>query len=238
MSDADEERQNELTALESIYEDKLRILRNDGLQRFEVCLLGRGEADAAVSCECTIVFEYTERYPHEKPIYDICNVKGLTSDQVGELHRSLDSVAQRSLGYIMIFDMLSEVQERLNFTCERRLAMQAKADEAKRKALELEEEARLLGDRVTVESFMEWNEKFKAEMASLKEKVEVDENVTKRLTGRELFLRDNRYDDSDVAFLAENGEAIEIDDRLFADIADLDLSDDSLGDSEPTPIRA
>ncbi|CAH8534333.1 unnamed protein product [Dicrocoelium dendriticum] len=91
----------------------------DELQRFEVCLLGRGEADAAVSCECTIVFEYTERYPHEKPIYDICNVKGLTSDQVGELHRSLDSVAQRSLGYIMIFDMLSEVQERLNFTCER-----------------------------------------------------------------------------------------------------------------------
>ncbi|TGZ36991.1 hypothetical protein CRM22_011369 [Opisthorchis felineus] len=223
MAESAEERQNELEALSSIYEHNLHLIRDNGLQKFEVHLTGHG-GGSDVSTECTIAFEYTEGYPSQAPLYEISKRVNLSEHECAQIEELMESAIQRCLGYIMIFDVLSEVQEKINSICENRLAMRVKAEEAREKARELEEEAKFRGDRVTVESFLEWNAKFLAEMAALKEKNKAaEESGQKRLTGRELFLRDNRYDDSDLKFLAENGEQVAIDESLFADI---DLTDD------------
>ncbi|KAF5396325.1 RWD domain-containing protein 1 [Paragonimus heterotremus] len=225
MVDKLEDRTNELTALESIYERSLVITQNTGLQKFEVRLSGHSDNNSTITVGCTIAFEYTDGYPEEAPVYTITRTEGLTPQDCVKLNELIDSVIQRSLGYIMIFDILSEVQEKLNSTCEQQMLQLVKAQEAKRHAAEMEEEAKFRGDRVTVESFVKWNTNFLAEMAALKENAIVDSGP-KRLTGRELFLRDNRYDDSDLKFLSENGESVEIDECLFADIGELDLIDD------------
>ncbi|KER20776.1 hypothetical protein T265_10746 [Opisthorchis viverrini] len=223
MAESAEERQSELEALSSIYEHNLHLIRDNGLQKFEVHLTGHG-GGSDVSTECTITFEYTEEYPSQAPLYEISKCVNLSEHECAQIEELIESAIQRCLGYIMIFDVLSEVQEKINSICENRLAMRVKAEEAREKARELEEEAKFRGDRVTVESFLEWNAKFLAEMAALKEKNKAaDETGQKRLTGREMFLRDNRYDDSDLKFLAENGEQVAIDESLFADI---DLTDD------------
>ncbi|CAL8087287.1 unnamed protein product [Calicophoron daubneyi] len=228
MADHAEDRENELVALRSIYEGNFRMIKEDGLQTFEVKLDGHGGAACNVVVECVIGFGYMEEYPEQAPAFRVTKTKNLSDVEVVTIRDMIDSVIQRSLGYIMIFDILSEVQEYLNSICENRTLMQKKREEERKRALELEEEAKFHGDRVTVESFLQWNAKFLAEMAGMNDKKKVIEDVSgRRLTGRELFLRDNRYDDSDLKFLSENGEPVEIDESLFTDMGDLDLSEET-----------
>lgn len=85
------------------------------------------------------------------------------------------------------------------------------------------------GTRVTVESFLSWRNQFEIEMgiAQKREKALTD---CKKLTGKELFLRDNTLNESDLKFLLEAGEPIEnvkIDESLFQNLDDLELDSDT-----------
>ena len=51
------------------------------------------------------------------------------------------------------------------------------------------------------------------------------------LTGRQLFLQDHTLDDSDVRFLDDDQEHVEVDESLFEDLDDLDI-DGELEDVE------
>ncbi|TPP65294.1 RWD domain-containing protein 1 [Fasciola gigantica] len=232
MVDFAEDRESELLTLESIYEQNFRITQKEGLQKFEVRLVGHAGDKHKVDVECTLSFEYTDAYPQEPPIFQVVKAKALTGEEVAAIEEVVSTAAQRSLGYIMIFDILSEVQESLNSLGEKRIARQEKALKERQRRMELEEEAKFKGDRVTVESFLQWNTKFLAEVNAAREKNKQSEDPnSKRLTGREMFLRDNRYDDSDIKFLSEAGEVVEIDEKLFADIGDIDLSEDAILDT-------
>ena len=59
---------------------------------------------------------------------------------------------------------------------------------------------RLEGTKVTVESFLAWKAEFDAERLSKKEIVDAS---AKRLTGKELFLKNVTLNDSDIQFLNE-----------------------------------
>ena len=59
---------------------------------------------------------------------------------------------------------------------------------------------RLEGTKVTVESFLAWKAQFDAERLSKKEIVDAS---AKRLTGKELFLKNVTLNDSDIQFLNE-----------------------------------
>ncbi|KAA0186975.1 RWD domain-containing protein 1 [Fasciolopsis buskii] len=221
-----EDRESELVTLDSIYEKNFRITRGEGLQKFEVRLVGHAGDKHKVDVECTLAFEYTDAYPQEPPIFQVVKAKSLTGEEVAAVEEIVSTAAQRSLGYIMIFDILSEVQEKLNSLSEKRIAEQKRALKEKQRQTELEEEAKFKGDRVTVDSFLHWNARFLAEISAAREKNKTSEDSSsKRLTGRDMFLRDNRYDDSDIKFLSETGEVVEIDEELFADIGHIDLSE-------------
>lgn len=99
------------------------------------------------------------------------------------------------------------------------------------------EQKRFEGTRVTVETFLAWRNEF-----------EIDTGVTARrekasftgskLTGKELFLRDNTLIDSDLKFLLEAGESLEnvkIDEALFQNLDDLELDSDDEGDEDYVP---
>ncbi|BHF63699.1 RWD domain-containing protein 1 [Sparganum proliferum] len=171
------------------------------------------------SCAC-VNFEakYSKNYPNEAPIF--------------EVRRPVDTI-QRSLGGIMIFDLVSEVQIKLDEYSDAALEQAKQFEMQTTRALNLaEEEKRFHGTRVTVESFNEWNKAFIAEVqekrALLEKKAAASQGV-KRLTGREMFLRDDKFDESDLTFLeAEGGEIVEVDERLFVDIDDVDFEDEDL----------
>lgn len=149
----------------------------------------------------------------------------------------------------MIFSLVSSAQEWLNVRWDDH--KQEEADRAEEKLKEYEEAERVCvlkwflawksklniplleqkrfeGTRVTVETFLAWRNQF-----------EIDTGVTARrekasytgskLTGKELFLRDNTLIDSDLKFLLEAGESLEnvkIDEALFQNLDDLELDSD------------
>lgn len=238
MDDFAAERADELLALESIYEDNLSLLNigeedeeDAHLQKFEVRLNGHVGGEDRPDVDCVVRFHYTKNYPSEAPDYQIVNAKSLFQEDIAAIESLMESVIERSLGYIMIFDVLSEVQERLNLICEKRVAQRLKIEENRKKALEMEEEAKFRGDRVTVDSFLAWHAKFVEESRKLVDKNKSQDDAgSRRLTGKELFMRDSRFDDSDLSFLAEAGESVDIDERLFAEIGDIDLNDGELAE--------
>jgi hypothetical protein len=79
---------------------------------------------------------------------------------------------------------------------------------------------------VTVETFMNWKNSFEIEMGIAEKKAKALEG-NRKLTGRELFMRDQSLIDSDIAFLQAQGDTVEkvtIDESLFQAL-DLDGED-------------
>ncbi|XP_018645586.1 RWD domain-containing protein, putative [Schistosoma mansoni] len=223
-----EDCENELLALESIYEDKYQLVQTTPRRKIKVNLNGQADDSLSTKVRCQLLFELPSSYPNKAPKYQILKPENLSDEDISDIKIIINEVIERSLGFVMLFDILTEVQQKLDSICAKILIRQRNEAKEKRKAMQLEEEAKFRGDRVTVESFLEWNTKFLAEMESLKEKlIPEDPSAVKRPTGRELFLKDNHYDDSDLTFLETNGgEVVEIDEHLFVDIGDIDLDDD------------
>jgi hypothetical protein len=87
------------------------------------------------------------------------------------------------------------------------------------------------GTRVTVESFMAWRSKFEAEMDRLNKKEMANKlELSKKLTGRQLFETNKSLIESDLQFLDESVDDVDfdvkVDESLFQDLDDLDLEED------------
>lgn len=83
------------------------------------------------------------------------------------------------------------------------------------------------GTRVTVETFLKWRNEYERDIG-LAEKRE-KQSTNRKLTGRELFMRDNTLNDSDLKFLEAAGESVEsvkIDESLFQNLEDLEFGSD------------
>lgn len=93
---------------------------------------------------------------------------------------------------------------------------------------------------MTVETFLNWRNEFELEFGIAEKKAkELDAN--RKLTGRELFMRDQSLIESDLIFLQQAGDSIEnvkIDESLFQNL-DLDgedlPSDDDSDDEDYKP---
>lgn len=131
----------------------------------------------------------------------------------------------------MIFSLVSSAQEWLNLRFDDSKRQQEEYEERKKLELEEVERKKFEGTRVTVETFLKWRTEFEQDMgiAAKREK----STASGKLTGRELFLRDNTLNESDIKFLLEAGDSIEnvkIDESLFQNIDDLELDDDEDSD--------
>lgn len=89
---------------------------------------------------------------------------------------------------------------------------------------------------MTVDTFLKWRNEFERDVGVAERREKQSNN--KKLTGRELFTRDNTLNDSDLKFLEAAGESIEkvkIDESLFQNLEDLEFGSDDDDDVDYVP---
>ncbi|KAH8243324.1 hypothetical protein KR032_006565 [Drosophila birchii] len=224
-----EDQANEVEALDSIYCGEMEILATEPFHKFQIPIATEEytaeEAEKGLSCK--LVFTYTANYPDGAPLVEIEETENFEGAFESRLLEHLRQTIEENLGMEMIFSLVSSAQEWLNERWDEHKFHLEEQRVQKLKEVEEEERKKFEGTRVTVESFMKWKLDFEdtTGIAAKREK----NNVSKKLTGRELFMCDNTLNDSDIKYLLEAGENIEnvkIDEALFQDLGELDLDDD------------
>ncbi|XP_008431028.1 RWD domain-containing protein 1 isoform X2 [Poecilia reticulata] len=129
---------------------------------------------------------------------------------------------------VMIFTLVTAVQEKLNEIVDAMKNRREEENLRKEKEAEEAEKVKFQGTVVTIENFLAWKAKFELEMTEFRRKKQKEEEQAgkPRLTGKQLFERDHNLDTSDIQFLEEAGNNVEVDESLFQDIEDLDLDED------------
>lgn len=226
MTDYAEEQRNELEAIESIYEDSYTVLSENPACFTITVTSDAGENDETV--EVTLKFTYVEKYPDEPPLWEIDSQENLEDCDAKEVLQLLQQQAEENLGMVMIFTLVTAVQEKLNEIVDQ---IKSRQEEEKRRIEREAEEAEkkhFQGTVVTIENFLSWKANFERDMNELKKKkLKEEESSGKgKLTGKQLFETDHNLDTSDIQFLEEAGNNVEVDESLFQDIDDLDLDED------------
>ncbi|XP_002741801.1 RWD domain-containing protein 1-like [Saccoglossus kowalevskii] len=236
MTDYQEEQNNEIEALASIYPDEFTALSEDP-HRFKVIISSEntdedGE-DAAITI--TLQFTYTPRYPDEGPVMEVISADNLDEEDISSILQLLQEQVEENLGMAMVFTLVSAVQERLNEKVDE--IKQIEKDEKERieqeekTKAEAEEAKKFVGTPVTIETFLAWKAKFDKEIEDKKRQASnEDNNKDKKLTGRQLFERDGTLDVVEEAFLDEEDDNVVVDESLFQDIDDLELGEDFVED--------
>lgn len=226
MTDYAEEQRNELEAIESIYEDSFTVLSNKPTSFTITVTSDAGEQGETV--EATLKFTYVENYPDEPPLCEIYSQDNLEDGDALNILNLLQQQAEENLGMVMIFTLVTAVQERLNEIVD--LMKNRQEEEKLRKEREAEEAEKVAfqGTVVTIENFLAWKAKFELEIAEQRRKRQREEEQTgkNKLTGKKLFETDHNLDTSDIQFLEDAGNSVEVDESLFQDIEDLDLDED------------
>nr|XP_035141534.1 LOW QUALITY PROTEIN: RWD domain-containing protein 1-like [Callithrix jacchus] len=236
MTDYGEEQCNELEALESIYPDSFTVLSESPPSfTFTITVTSEaGENDETV--QTTLKFTYSEKYPDEAPLYEIFSQENLEDNDISDILKLLALQAEENLGMVMIFTLVTAVQEKLNEIVDQ--IKTRREEEKKQKEKEAEEAEKQLfhGTPVTIENFLNWKAKFDAELLEIKKKrMKEEEQAGKnKLSGKQLFETDHNLDTSDIQFLEDAGNNVEVDESLFQEMDDLELEDDE-DDPDYTP---
>lgn len=231
MMDYHYEQTSEVEALDSIYYGDMQIIETEPFHKFSIPIKSEGYDDGE-GLACQLVFTYTAKYPDEVPLIEIENEENF-DDIVDkqELLTHLTEQAKENLGMVMVFTLVSAGQEWLSDHWDRVKKEREEKVLAKIKADEEAEQKRFEGTRVTVESFLAWRKQFEIDMG-IPQKREREAKGTNKLTGKELFLRDTTLNESDLKFL-DDGDAVKVDESLFQDLDDLDISDEDDEDYVP-----
>ncbi|KAL7637480.1 UNVERIFIED_CONTAM: hypothetical protein RMT77_012208 [Armadillidium vulgare] len=228
MTDYKEEQSNEIEALDSIYPNEFQILEQEPLHKFKIVVKSEDyeeSTDEGIGAAVDLIFEYTPSYPDEPPLLEINPLHNLDDDDIEILRNRLQEQCSENLGMVMVFTLVSFTLEWLNNKIESDKKKQEEEKELKKKALEELERKKFEGTRVTVESFLAWKRKFIAERFPFLEK-EKDDEKGRKLTGKELFLKDSTLNESDLNFLGAEGDEVAVDESLFQDMEDLDFTED------------
>jgi len=233
MTDYLEEQQNEIEALQSIYPDEIEIIAEKPFYNFKtkiICQDAENFPDHATWAE--LEFTYTATYPDAPPLMEVTDSENLDVAQLEALVELMNSSCEESLGMAMVFTVMTAVQEHLTELTETMKREEEEENERRIRQAEEEEQKRFEGTIVTVETFMSWKLKFDAEKAEMRRLKGYDDSVSKKPTGKALFLSDNTMNDSDVKFLQDEGDTLEVDESLFENLGDLDLDDED-DDDDP-----
>uniref|UniRef100_A0A1B6G4M2 RWD domain-containing protein n=1 Tax=Cuerna arida TaxID=1464854 RepID=A0A1B6G4M2_9HEMI len=230
--DNKEEQVNEIEALDSIYCGEMEILTYEPYHVFLIPVKSDDfDEDTEAGIMCTLKFEYTPKYPDEPPIIEIESTQRLDEEDEQILREHLEEQCNENIGMVMIFTLVSAAQEWLNSQSDMRRKTAEMAEEKRIKDEEEAERKRFEGTRVTVETFLAWKKAFDIEFGLNNKKVLEEKN--KKLTGKELFLRDKSLNESDLKFLeVEGGEVVKVDESLFQDLDELDIEDEDFQDDD------
>ncbi|EHA98862.1 RWD domain-containing protein 1 [Heterocephalus glaber] len=134
--------------------------------------------------------------------------------------------AEENLGVVMIFTLVTAVQEKLNEIVDQIKTRREEEMKLKEKEAEEAEKQLFHGTPVTIENFLCWKAKFDAELLEIKKKRMKEEQAgNNKLSGKQLFETDHNLDTSDIQFLEDAGNNVEVDESLFQELDDLELED-------------
>uniref|UniRef100_UPI00398E8B11 RWD domain-containing protein 1 isoform X1 n=1 Tax=Pristiophorus japonicus TaxID=55135 RepID=UPI00398E8B11 len=232
MTDYIEEQRNELEALESIYPDSFTVVLENPACFTITVTSETGENEETV--EATLQFTYVAQYPDDPPIFEINGQENLQMSDVADIMTLLKEQAQENIGMVMIFTLVTAVQEKLNQIVDQIKSRKEEEKILKEKEAEEVEKAVFHGTLVTIENFLSWKAKFDADLAEIRRKEQKEEEQIGKvkLTGKQLFETDHNLDTSDIQFL-EEGNNVEVDESLFQDMDDLELDDEDDPDYNP-----
>lgn len=220
--DYEEEQANELIVLESIYCDEMTTISNEP-HEFEISIKysdfegNHTENPPSIVLNCKL----PEKYPEEAPILAIDKWENLPESEVERLKEHLDDLASKNLGTVMVYTLIGAAQEWLNDYEDNNKKEAALEHEKKAKIQADLERKKFEGTQVTKETFLKWKLSFDAERCMLKPIDVIDKS--KKLTGRELFMKDNTLNESDLKFLEEDGEVVKVNESLFQDLDNLEI---------------
>lgn len=195
-----EEQREEREVLDSIFPDEITDI-SENEYRVSVPLdVTNDDGDDSEPPTLILQVQYPSNYPDEAPRLDISappnapkyKYLDVQSDKL-TLLESLNPTIEENLGMAMVFTLVSTLKDGAELLIsERQHAAQAKRDFEAAKAEE-EENRKFHGTAVTRETFVEWREKFRKEMAEeeqkrMEEKEAEDKKKRvkeeKRMTGR------------------------------------------------------
>jgi len=252
---SDEEKQEELEVLESIYADNFTLYPESG--RFTVLIEAEEEEDDLAfnrktqydvyplpNFALSITFNHPEHYPEEPIGYEMIHephddgqdediLAGGDPSWFRDIENFIQETIEESSGMPMAFTITSGIQEKVTELSE-------ELHEKRKEQIEqfkLEEEERktkkLIGTPVTLETFTQWKIRFQAEMKALRleKATKFEASMADRLTGKTQFLNKTAKLEIDVDLPEEmqNVEQVEVDEALFDDLDDLDLEDELEG---------
>lgn len=168
----EEEQQQELEVLESIYPEEL--LRGESGYSIELRL----DTQSLRTHTVTLHVQYPEQYPEEVPQLrisaeyedgeeEVVGVKEqeLTRADVAQLLAKLEDEADASVGFPMVYALVSLLKDEAEQTLQEKAQAAQRHHEQRLLAQEREEQKKFHGTKVTPESFAEWRAKFRKEMA-------------------------------------------------------------------------
>ncbi|CAG2247262.1 RWD domain-containing protein 1-like [Mytilus edulis] len=226
MTDHKEDQVNEIEALESIYPDEIEVLETDPFYIFNVIIKPTEFEETDESASCTVKFQYVQNYPDEAPVFEITDLENLDEEYEDILNDFINEQISENLGMAMVFTIVSALQEKIAVIIEDRKRQEEEEKERVFREKEEAEQKRFEGTKVSVETFLAWKLKFEAEVNELKAQRLKDNPEPKGLSGKEMFMQDDKLDESDMIFLQSEDADVEVDESLFQDMEDLDIEDD------------
>ncbi|VDN01640.1 unnamed protein product [Thelazia callipaeda] len=225
----------ELEALEAIYPGEMEIVSDEYPNiavKISLCSHERKETPHAF--QVTLSLWLSVDYPDAIPKIEVTGIESKFSDErIGKVQKMLTNVAIENLGMPMIFTIVSALQDEIGHLIEELKAEEIEAEQLAIQKKEAQEQKKFEGTRVTPEVFLAWKINFDTEMQAIKKKENLasfirESQISGKLTGRQLFLRDATLNLSDVALMEAAGTEIGFDESLFQeDVGDLnsDISD-------------
>ena len=213
-----EEQENEVEALECIFVDEFELLFNDPF-KYEITLHTDRDDEDLDFIKVKLVIEYPLDYPLVVPKFQIKNLSlgKLTPNQMYDCENLFRDTAEEMKGEPMMFDITERIKEYLQGVNDTFVEIKEQEDEEARKR---EEEVKetfkgMIADTkinykpVTAVSFVEWDEKFQAEMLEKKMAEQQKETAPEkkkrlemdaRLTGKQFFVQKNMVTDDHETF--------------------------------------
>ncbi|KAF2461032.1 RWD domain-containing protein [Lineolata rhizophorae] len=201
-----EEQQEEREVLDSIFPDEIQDVSETEF-RISILLDAPEEHDPdAQAPTIQLKVRYPEDYPDEAPLLDINAPPNApkhkrldVQEDKARLLDALQATVEENMGMAMVFTLVSALKDAAELLiAERVRAAEAQRDFEAQKAEE-EENRRFHGTAVTRETFLQWRERFRAEMEEEARRKQAEKEAEdkkkrvpkeeKKLTGKELWER-------------------------------------------------
>jgi len=255
MTNFKEEQELELEALESIFENELeKISDTEFSLKFKPFPQDEEENFVGV----TLRIAYTDEYPDVAPEWELQDVWQISDPKIEELKSKVEESIQESLGMAMVYTIAEMCQDWLKENNVKALSMheemmlrnggdepEEEEDEDNESDVDAMEEEEWKGlkekplcavsERLTVDSFKEWKEKFDEEMIAAG--IFKDTKIVQNKTGRQIFL-DAQADEAANAKAGggnKDSGTLVYNAALFGEEDDDDLDDLMSDDEEDTP---